>query len=158
MAILSLDNLSSERFGFWPPIELKLIHSTIHYNSGIGQNAVFVLETLQQLDVDEGLSRVLVSCHTRELAFQISNRHERFCKFMPSMKGSAFYESIPLKRDIDTIKNGKPQIIVATPGRLFDLVKKKHRISSRNGRVKDLKRIPQTAHEPQIGDEVQIPN
>ena len=84
----------------------------------MGKNAVFVLETLQQLDVDEGLSRVLVSCHTKELAFQISKKYEgfddepedeRFCKYMPSMKVSVFYEGVPLKNDIVTINNGKPQ-------------------------------------------------
>ena len=54
--------------------------------SGMGKTAVFVLATLQQLDLDEKLSRVLVLCHTRELAFQISKEYERFCKYMPSMK------------------------------------------------------------------------
>ena len=41
------------------------------------------------------------------------------------MKVSVFYGGVPLKNDIDSIKNGKPQIIVATPGRLLDLVKQK---------------------------------
>lgn len=54
--------------------------------SGMGKTAVFVLATLQQLDLDETLSRVLVLCHTRELAFQISKEYERFSKYMPSMK------------------------------------------------------------------------
>ena len=82
MASLSFDNLSSEHFGFWFPIKLKLFPSTIHYKSGMGKNAVFVLETLQQLDVDEGLSRVLVLCHTRVLAFQISQEYEGFQKYL----------------------------------------------------------------------------
>ena len=65
---------------------MKSTPSTIHYKSGIGKNAVFVLVTLQQLEVDEGLSRVLVLCHTRVLAFQISKKYEGFRKYMPSMK------------------------------------------------------------------------
>ena len=65
MASLSFDNLSSEHFGFWFPIKLKLTPSTIQNKSGMGKNAMFVLETLQQLDEDEG-----------------------FRKFMPSMKVS----------------------------------------------------------------------
>ena len=91
----------------------------------MGKTAVFALAPLQQLEVDEGLSRVSALCHTRKLAFQIGKEDERFCKFMPSMKISVFYECVPLKNDIDTIKNGKPQIVVATPGRLLDLVKQK---------------------------------
>ena len=74
--------------------------------SGMGKTAVFVLATLQQLEVNEGLSRVLVLCHTRELAFQISKEYEGFRKYMPSMKVSVFYEGVPLKSDIDSIKNG----------------------------------------------------
>ena len=43
----------------------------------MGKTAVFVLAILQQLEVDEGLSRVLVLCHTRELAFQIGKEYEK---------------------------------------------------------------------------------
>ena len=125
MAILSLDNLSSEHFGFWSPIELKLIPSTIHYKSGIGKTAICALAIIQQMAVDEGLPRILALCHTREIACQIGKEDGRFCKFMPSMKGSVFYKIIPLKSDIDTLKNGKPQMVVATPGRLLDFVKRK---------------------------------
>ena len=78
MATLSFDNLSSEHFESWSPIKLKLTPSTIHYKSVMGKTAVSVLATLQQLEVDEGLTRVLVLCHTRELAFQISKKHEGF--------------------------------------------------------------------------------
>ena len=97
MAFLLFDNLSSKHvIGFWIPIKLKLTPSTIHYKSGMGKNAMFISVTLQQLHVDEGLSRVLVSCHSRELAFQISKN----------------YEGVPLKNDIDSIKNGKLQIVL----------------------------------------------
>lgn len=51
--------------------------------SGMGKTAVFVLATLQQLDTNEdGTCKVLVLCHTRELAFQISKEYERFSKYM----------------------------------------------------------------------------
>ena len=71
--------------------------------SGMGKTAVFVLATLQQLEVDEGLSRVLVLCHTRELAFQISEEYERFCKYMPSMKVSKVLENVSVRADIQQI-------------------------------------------------------
>lgn len=83
--------------------------------SGMGKTAVFVLATLQQLEPVTGQVRappagwggfgggsqgaepptpgcaspqvsVLVMCHTRELAFQISKEYERFSKYMPSVK------------------------------------------------------------------------
>lgn len=55
--------------------------------SGMGKTAVFVIATLQQLDPEEGgVVRVLVLCHTRELAFQISKEYERFSKYLPKIK------------------------------------------------------------------------
>lgn len=54
--------------------------------SGMGKTAVFVLATLQQLEPTENQVYVLVMCHTRELAFQISKEYERFSKYMPQIK------------------------------------------------------------------------
>ena len=54
--------------------------------SGMGKTAVFVLATLQQLEPVEGQVSVLVMCHTRELAFQISKEYERFSKYIPGVK------------------------------------------------------------------------
>lgn len=56
--------------------------------SGMGKTAVFVLATLQQLEPTENVVYVLVMCHTRELAFQISKEYERFSKYMPTVKVS----------------------------------------------------------------------
>jgi Superfamily II DNA and RNA helicases len=56
--------------------------------SGMGKTAVFVLATLQQLEPTENQVYVLVMCHTRELAFQISKEYERFSKYMPQTKVS----------------------------------------------------------------------
>ena len=58
--------------------------------AGMGKTAVFVLATLQQIEPVDGQVSVLVMCHTRELAFQISKEYERFSKFMPALKVSAF--------------------------------------------------------------------
>lgn len=57
--------------------------------SGMGKTAVFVLATLQQLELAENQVYVLVMCHTRELAFQISKEYERFSKYMPHVKVSS---------------------------------------------------------------------
>ena len=54
--------------------------------SGMGKTAVFVLATLQQIEPQDGQVSVLVMCHTRELAFQISKEYERFSKYMDSIK------------------------------------------------------------------------
>ena len=54
--------------------------------SGMGKTAVFVLATLQQLEPTDGNVSVIVMCHTRELAFQISKEYERFSKYMDNLK------------------------------------------------------------------------
>ena len=58
--------------------------------SGMGKTAVFVLATLQQIEPVDGQISVLVMCHTRELAFQISKEYERFSKFLPAVKVSPY--------------------------------------------------------------------
>ena len=55
--------------------------------SGMGKTAVFVLTTLQQIDISEsGNVLVLCLCHTRELAHQINKEFERFSKYLPDVR------------------------------------------------------------------------
>ncbi len=112
--------------------------------SGMGKTAVFVLATLQQLEpvdgqVKKSLSNkyfliknwikfkvsVIVLCHTRELAFQISREYERFCKYMSSVKVSVFFGGLPTKHDEDILKKNCPHVVVGTPGRILALAKNK---------------------------------
>lgn len=54
--------------------------------SGMGKTAVFVLTTLQQLDLTQsGDVLMLCLCHTRELAFQIQKEYDRFSKYLPDV-------------------------------------------------------------------------
>ena len=91
--------------------------------SGMGKTAVFVLATLQQLESVDGQVSVLVMCHTRELAFQISKEYERFCKYMPSVKVGVFFGGVGIKKDEETIKKNCPHIVVGTPGRILALAR-----------------------------------
>ena len=62
--------------------------------SGMGKTAVFVLATLQQLEPVDGQVSIVVMCHTRELAFQISKEYERFSKYLEQTKVN-FSNSVP---------------------------------------------------------------
>jgi superfamily II DNA/RNA helicase len=93
--------------------------------SGMGKTAVFVLATLQQLEVTEGQVSVLVMCHTRELAFQIAREYERFSKYMNTIKTSVFFGGVPIAKDKETLKSNCPHIVVGTPGRINALVRDK---------------------------------
>jgi len=93
--------------------------------SGMGKTAVFVLATLQQLEPQDGQVSVLVMCHTRELAFQISKEYERFSKYMSSIKNGVFFGGLPIAKDEQVLKSNCPHIVVGTPGRVLALVRSK---------------------------------
>jgi len=93
--------------------------------SGMGKTAVFVIATLQQLDVDESKKSevlVLVLGHTRELAFQIMKEYQRFAKYMPHVKVDYFCGGQPKEENVAVLKSGPPHILVGTPGRILQLV------------------------------------
>ena len=92
--------------------------------SGMGKTAVFVLTTLQQLDLtSSGDVLVLCLCHTRELAFQIQNEYDRFSKYIPDFKSAVFYGGIPIKQHKELLKNEPPHCVVGTPGRIQQLIR-----------------------------------
>jgi len=93
--------------------------------SGMGKTAVFVLSTLHLLEPVDGEVHVLVLAHARELAFQISKEYARFGKYLPNIKTAVFYGGVHIKQNIDVLQNEKPHIVVGTPGRILDLVRKK---------------------------------
>jgi len=93
--------------------------------SGMGKTAVFVLATLQQLEPSENHAYVLVMCHTRELAFQISKEYERFSKYMAGVRVSVFFGGMPIQKDEEVLKTACPHIVVGTPGRILALVNSK---------------------------------
>lgn len=93
--------------------------------SGMGKTAVFVIATLQQLDVDENKKSevlVLVLGHTRELAFQIMKEFQRFSKYMPHVKTEYMCGGQPKEENVAILKKGTPHILVGTPGRILQLV------------------------------------
>jgi ATP-dependent RNA helicase UAP56/SUB2 len=93
--------------------------------SGMGKTAVFVLATLQQLEPTDNQAYVLVMCHTRELAFQISKEYERFSKYMSGVKVAVFFGGMPIQKDEEVLKTTTPHIVVGTPGRVLALIRSK---------------------------------
>ena len=93
--------------------------------SGMGKTAVFVISTLQMLkeDPDNHDIQVLVIAHTRELAFQIKKEYERFTKFMSNVRTQVFFGGRNIQADREAL-NTYPAIVVGTPGRIEDLIKR----------------------------------
>ena len=94
--------------------------------SGMGKTGVFVLSCLQQISAEEqGAIKVLVICHTRELAYQIKNEFDRFSKYFPTVRSEVVYGGIPISEDKAKLAT-PPQVLIGTPGRVLGLLKDKH--------------------------------
>jgi len=93
--------------------------------SGMGKTAVFVLACLQQVDASEKTVKVLVVCHTRELAYQIKHEFERFAKFFADVKTAVVYGGMPIDKDKEMLKDSCPHVLIGTPGRVLALCRDK---------------------------------
>merc|ERR1712019_167631 len=93
--------------------------------SGMGKTAVFVLACLQQLDASEKAVKVMVICHTRELAYQIKHEFDRFAKYFTGVNCGVVYGGVAITKDKEMLKTVQPQILIGTPGRLKGLLREK---------------------------------
>lgn len=92
--------------------------------TGTGKTAAFALPLLHLLDAEKRYPQALVVCPTRELCLQIVNEIEQFKKFMPQMHVVAVYGGASIGLQIRDLRRGV-QVVVATPGRLIDLIERK---------------------------------
>lgn len=89
--------------------------------TGTGKTAAFGLPLIQLIDEGDHATRALVLAPTRELCMQITNDFENFTKSVKRLNIVAVYGGASITDQIKKIKRGA-QIIVATPGRLMDLL------------------------------------
>jgi len=92
--------------------------------TGTGKTAAFGLPLLQLLDESKKTPQALVVCPTRELCLQIVNEIVLFKKFITGIQVLAVYGGASIGQQIRELKRGV-QIVVATPGRLIDLIERK---------------------------------
>jgi ATP-dependent RNA helicase DeaD len=92
--------------------------------TGTGKTAAFGLPLLQLVDEAQKFPQALVVCPTRELCIQIVSELELFKKFMSGMHVLAVYGGTSIGLQIRDLRRGV-QIVVATPGRLIDLIERK---------------------------------
>jgi len=92
--------------------------------TGTGKTAAFGLPLLHLVDSAQRHPQALVVCPTRELCMQIVNEVELFKKYLPGMHALAVYGGTSIGQQIRDLKRGV-QIVVATPGRLIDLIERK---------------------------------
>ncbi len=92
--------------------------------TGTGKTAAFGLPLLHIIDAAAKYPQALVVCPTRELCMQIVKEIELFKKYMSGISVVAVYGGASIGLQIRDLKRGV-QIVVATPGRLIDLIERK---------------------------------
>lgn len=93
-------------------------------STGSGKTAAFLLPLINNVDILNKQSQVLIVTPTRELAIQIFNEANKFCRYVKEIKISAVYGGRDIIKQISSIRN-KTNIIVGTPGRILDIFKRK---------------------------------
>ena len=91
--------------------------------TGTGKTAAFGLPLLQLIDLENTDIQTLILAPTRELGHQIFNNLKTYAKYSPNISIASICGGIPIKPQIERLKT-PTHIVVATPGRLVDLMKR----------------------------------
>ncbi len=91
--------------------------------TGTGKTAAFGIPVLQRIDTSRKETQALILSPTRELCLQITDDLRDFSKYMDGIHIEAVYGGASIEQQIRSLRKGV-QIIVATPGRLIDLMKR----------------------------------
>ena len=102
--------------------------------TGTGKTAAFGLPLLQRIDTSSKSTQAIVLSPTRELCLQIADDLKDFGKYIPHLHIAAVYGGASIDSQIHQLRHGV-QIIVATPGRLIDLM---HRGKARLDQVRNV--------------------
>lgn len=91
--------------------------------TGTGKTAAFGLPVLQRIDIKKRKPQALVIAPTRELCLQIAGDMADFSKYIEGLRILPVYGGSSIDSQINSLRKGV-QVIVATPGRLIDLIKR----------------------------------
>jgi len=92
--------------------------------TGTGKTAAFGLPIIQKIDLKENVPQALILSPTRELCLQIAGDLSDYSKYVDNLRVLPVYGGSSIESQIKSLKRGV-QIIVATPGRLIDLINRK---------------------------------
>lgn len=107
-----------------PQLQGKSTDMVALAQTGTGKTAAFGLPLLTKLNLNDRNTQALVLAPTRELCVQISKDLINYSKFLNGLRVTAVYGGAPIMGQIRDLKSGS-QVVVATPGRLIDLIERK---------------------------------
>ena len=99
--------------------------------TGTGKTAAFGLPILNAVNCDNKTVQALILAPTRELCVQITNDIKNYSKYLRGFAATAIYGGARIDGQIKDIKRGV-QVVVATPGRLIDMIER--RVYDQSGR------------------------
>ena len=91
--------------------------------TGTGKTAAFGLPLLQRVDPALARPQGVILCPTRELCLQITDDLKRYGRYLRRIRVAAVYGGASIAHQIRQLRDGS-QIVVATPGRLIDLIQR----------------------------------
>ena len=91
--------------------------------TGTGKTCAFGIPMLEYLQLHEDYIQELVIAPTRELALQIAQELAALARFIKGVRIATLYGGQPVKKQIEQLRR-KPQIVVATPGRMLDMMQR----------------------------------
>ena len=92
--------------------------------TGTGKTFAFGIPMIEHVDTESTDVQAVILAPTRELAMQITNEMREIAQFKTGIRLVCLYGGQPIGKQIDTLKK-KPQIVIATPGRLSDHLKRR---------------------------------
>jgi len=92
--------------------------------TGTGKTFAFGIPIIEHIDSEDESVQAVILAPTRELAMQITAEMREIAAYKPGIRMVCLYGGQPIGKQIDTLKK-KPQIVVATPGRLSDHMKRR---------------------------------
>jgi ATP-dependent RNA helicase DeaD len=93
--------------------------------TGTGKTAAFAIPLIEKIEEKSSHIQALVVCPTRELCLQVCEEIKRLSAHTKGISTGALYGGQHIEQQFKLLKGAKPQIIVATPGRLFDHLRRK---------------------------------
>lgn len=114
------------------PIQEKIIPALLANNrdiiglaqTGTGKTAAFGLPIIHHCEINSNKPQALVLCPTRELCIQVTGDLSAYSRFIKNFRTVAVYGGASAEVQIKDLKKGS-QIVVGTPGRVLDLLKRK---------------------------------
>ena len=106
------------------PVVLSGVDVIGQAQTGTGKTAAFGIPILQKVDPSLRKTQVLILSPTRELAIQVADEIRKLAKYMHGVKVLPVYGGQDISRQIKALKGGV-QIIIGTPGRLMDHLRRK---------------------------------